>query len=68
MISSIKFTEASRFLNSIIERLPNENEDKTKTQMIQSFNQCSENEIKIWHQNVPNQLNLCLHLVLVLIS
>ena len=68
MISSINFTEASRFLNSIIERLPNENEDKTKTQMTQSFNQYSENEIKICHQNVPNQLNLCLHLVLVLIS
>ena len=29
------------------ERLRNENEDKTKTQMTQSFNQYSENETKI---------------------
>ena len=68
MISSTNFTEASKFLNSIVERLQNENEDKTKTQMTQSFNQYSENEIKIWHQNMPNQFNLCLRLVLVLIS
>ena len=31
----------------LIERLRNENEDKTKTQMTQSFNQYSENETKI---------------------
>ena len=41
----------------IIERLRNENEDKTKTQMTQSFNQYSENEIKIWRQNILNQFN-----------
>ena len=38
-----------------IERLRNENEDKTKTRMTQSFNQYSENETKIWRQNIPNQ-------------
>ena len=41
----------------VIERLRNENEDKTKTQMTQSFNQYSENETKIWHQNIINQFN-----------
>ena len=41
----------------IIERLRNENEDKTKTQMTQSFNQYSENENKIWRQNILNQFN-----------
>ena len=40
-----------------IERLQNENEDKTKTQMMQSFNQYSENETKIWRQNILNQFN-----------
>ena len=40
-----------------IERLRNENEDKTKTQMTQSFNQCSQNETKIWLQNILNQFN-----------
>ena len=40
-----------------IERLRNENEDKTKTQMTQSFNQYSENETKIWRQNILNQFN-----------
>ena len=40
-----------------LERLRNENEDKTKTQMTQSFNQYSENETKIWHQNILNQFN-----------
>ena len=48
-----------------LERLRNENEDKTKTQMTQSFNQYSENETKIWHQNILNQFNRvsssCLH-------
>ena len=39
------------------ERLRNEDEDKTKTQMTQSFNQYSENEIKIWRQNILNQFN-----------
>ena len=37
-----------------LERLRNENEDKTKTQMTQSFNQYSENETKIWRQNILN--------------
>ena len=37
-----------------IERLRNENEAKTKTQ---SFNQYSENETKIWRQNILNQFN-----------
>ena len=37
-----------------IERLRNENEDKTKTQ---SFNQYSGNETKIRRQNIPNQFN-----------
>ena len=41
----------------IIERLRNENEGQTKTQMTQSFNQYSENETKIWHQNILNQFN-----------
>ena len=40
-----------------IERLRNENEDKTKTQMMQSFTQYSENETKIWHQNILIQFN-----------
>ena len=44
-ISAVKF---------ITERLRNENEDKTKTQMTQSFNQYSENETKIWRQNILN--------------
>ena len=35
-----------------LERLRNENEDKTKTQMTQSFNRFSENETKIWRQNI----------------
>ena len=41
----------------IIERLRYENEDKTKTQMTQSFNQYSENYTKIWRQNILNQFN-----------
>ena len=40
-----------------IERLRNENEDKTKTEMTQSLNQYSENETKIWRQNILNQFN-----------
>ena len=36
---------------ALLERLRNENEDKTKAQMTQSFNKCSENETKIWRQN-----------------
>ena len=39
------------------ERLRNENEDKTKTQMTQTFNQYSENETEIWRQNILNQFN-----------
>ena len=38
-------------------RLRNKNEDKTKTQMTQSFNQYSEKETKIWHQNISDQYN-----------
>ena len=41
----------------IIERLRNENEDKTKTQMTQSFNQYTENETTVWRQNILNQFN-----------
>ena len=41
----------------IIERLRNENKDETNTQMTQSFNQYSENETKIWRQNILNQVN-----------
>ena len=41
----------------ILERLRNENKDKTKTQMTQSFNQYSENETKILRQNILNQFN-----------
>ena len=58
----------------IIERLRNENEDKTKTQMTQSFNQYSENETKIWCQNILNQFNLvsssclCSHFVISLMT
>ena len=40
-----------------MERLRNENKDKTKTQMTQSFNQYSENETKIWPQNILNKFN-----------
>ena len=32
----------------------NESEDKTKMQMTQSINQYSENQTKIWHQNILN--------------
>ena len=46
-----------RVANKLIEKLRNENEDKTKTQMTQSFNQYSENETEIWRQNILNQLN-----------
>ena len=45
------------FATSLIERLRNESEDKTKTQMTQSFDQYSENETKIWLQNILNQFN-----------
>ena len=41
----------------LLERLGNENEDKTKTQMTQSSNQYSENETMIWRQNILNQFN-----------
>ena len=41
----------------LLERLRNENEDKRKTQMTQSFNQYYGNETKIWHQNILNQFN-----------
>ena len=57
-----------------LERLRNENEGKTKTQMAQSFNQYSENETKIWHQNILNQFShlssSCLgsHFVISLLS
>ena len=59
---------------TLIERLRNENEDKTKTQMTQSFNQYSENETKIWRQNILSQFShvslSCLrsHFVISLIS
>ena len=36
----------------LLKRLRNENEDKTKTQMTQSFNQYSEDGTKIWRQNI----------------
>ena len=39
-----------------MERLWNKNEDKAKTQMTQSFNQYSENETKIWRQNILQYL------------
>ena len=39
------------------ERLRNEDEGKTDRQMRQSFNQFSENETKIWGQNIPNRFN-----------
>ena len=42
---------------NLIERLRNENEDKSKIQMTQSFNQYSENETKIWRENILNQFN-----------
>ena len=51
-----------------IERLRNENKDKTKTQMTQSFNQYSENETKIWRQNILNQFNRVSSFCFVLIS
>ena len=35
----------------------NGNEDKTKTEMTQSFCQYSENETEIWRQNILNQFN-----------
>ena len=40
-----------------LERLRNENKDKRKTQMTQSFNQYFENETKIWPQSILNQFN-----------
>ena len=43
-----------RFLTG---KLRDEKEDKMKTQMTQSFNQYSENETKIWQQNILNQFN-----------
>ena len=46
-----------RVLVMAVEKLRNENEDKTMTQMTQSFNQYSENETKIWRQNILNQFN-----------
>ena len=55
--------------SSSIERLQNENEDKTKTQ---SFNQYSGNETNIWCQNIINQFNrvssscLCSHFIISL--
>ena len=45
------------FSQLLLERLRNEDEDKTKTQMTQSFNQYSENETTIWRQNILNQFN-----------
>ena len=57
-----------------LEKLRNKNEDKTKTQMTQSFDQYSEDETKIWRQNILNQFNLvsssCLrsHFVISLLS
>ena len=44
-------------LPDVIERLRNENENKTETQMTQSFNQYSENETKIWRQSIPTQFS-----------
>ena len=44
-------------LPDVIERLQNENENKTETQMTQSFNQYSENETKIWCQSIPTQFS-----------
>ena len=41
----------------LIEKLRNEKEDKMKMQITQSFNQYSENETKIWQQNILNQFN-----------
>ena len=41
----------------LTERLRNDNEDKTKTQITQSFNQYSENETNIWRQNILTQFN-----------
>ena len=35
----------------------NGNEDKTKTEITQSFYQYSENETEIWRQNILNQFN-----------
>ena len=58
-------------LYELLERLRNENEDKTKTQI---FNQYSENETKIWRQNILNQFDRvsssCLrsHFVISLLS
>ena len=43
-----------------IERLRNQSEDMTKTQMTQLFNQYSESETKIWCQNILPQFSSCL--------
>ena len=57
-----------------VERLRNENEGKTKTQMMESFNQYSENETEVWRQNILNQFNrvsssfFVLHFVITLIE
>ena len=53
------FTSIYRVLKAL-KRLRNENKDKTKTNMTQSFNQYSENETKIWHQNILiKSIQLC---------
>ena len=57
-IRNIKNSSSSTYhVMQQLERLRNENEDKTKTRMTQSFNQYSENETKIWRQNILNQFN-----------
>ena len=43
----------------LIERLRNENVDKAKTQMTESFNQYSENETKIWAPKYPKSIQSC---------
>ena len=49
--------QCNSVISDILERLRNENEDETKAQMTQSFSQYSENEAKIWGQNILNQFN-----------
>ena len=54
---AVPFKKSRLYANEKIERLQYKNEDKMKTEMTQLFNQYSENETKIWRQNILNQFN-----------
>ena len=50
------YTKLSVIL-SLLDGLQNENEEKRKTLMTQSFNHYSENETEAWRQNILNQFS-----------